>query len=233
MPEIHWVINSGNTRRESTQALLIPEMKKAGFNVIADNCDAACYFQQRLPALEYDMAMYINTASPDPTVTGIMACDLGPVEANGNQGQNSAGWCNEDASKLMTESDQTRRRDASVPTSSTRSASSSPTTRSCSRCTSSRTSPHGVPTRSVARSTQDAANYQAFQNINALGGHQRRRPDRHRCRAVARVPQPDHRMRQLVVVPVDDGLQGAPQRVGHHFGRNLRGLARSSRASPK
>ena len=73
-PEIHWVINSGNTRRESTQALLIPEMKKAGFNIIADNCDAACYFQQRLPALKYDMAMYINTASPDPTVTGIMAC---------------------------------------------------------------------------------------------------------------------------------------------------------------
>ena len=107
VPEIHWVINSGNTRRESTQALLIPEMKKAGFNIIADNCDAACYFQQRLPALEYDMAMYINTASPDPTVTGIMSCDSVPSAANDNKGQNSAGWCNQDASKLMTESDQT------------------------------------------------------------------------------------------------------------------------------
>jgi peptide/nickel transport system substrate-binding protein len=106
-PEIHWVINSGNTRRESTQALLIPEMKAAGFNIVADNCDAACYFQQRLPALEYDLAMYINTASPDPTVTGIMACDSVPSAANGNQGQNSSGWCNEEASALMTESDQT------------------------------------------------------------------------------------------------------------------------------
>ena len=106
-PEIHWVINSGNTRRESTQALLIPEMKKAGFNIVADNCDAACYFQQRLPALKYDLAMYINTASPDPTVTGILACSSVPSEANGNQGQNSSGWCNEDASKLMTQSDQT------------------------------------------------------------------------------------------------------------------------------
>jgi peptide/nickel transport system substrate-binding protein len=106
-PEIHWVINSGNTRRESTQALLIPEMKAAGFNIVADNCDAACYFQQRLPALEYDLAMYINTASPDPTVTGIMHCDSVPSEANGNQGQNSSGWCNEEASALMTESDQT------------------------------------------------------------------------------------------------------------------------------
>jgi peptide/nickel transport system substrate-binding protein len=106
-PEIHWIINSGNTRRESTQALMIPELIKAGFNIKADNCDAACYFQQRLPALKYDMAMYINTASPDPTVTGIMACSQVPGPDNNNQGQNSAGWCNEDASKLMTESDQT------------------------------------------------------------------------------------------------------------------------------
>jgi peptide/nickel transport system substrate-binding protein len=106
-PEIHWIINSGNTRRESTQALLIPELIAAGFNVITDNCDADCYFQQRLPALAYDMAMYINTTSPDPTVTGIMACDSVPSAANGNQGQNNSGWCNEEASKLMTESDQT------------------------------------------------------------------------------------------------------------------------------
>jgi peptide/nickel transport system substrate-binding protein len=106
-PEIHWIINSGNTRRESTQALLIPELQAAGFNVIADNCDAACYFQQRLPALKYDMAMYINTSSPDPTVTGIMACSQVPGPENNNQGQNSSGWCNEEASALMTKSDQT------------------------------------------------------------------------------------------------------------------------------
>ena len=106
-PEIHWIINSGNTRRESTQALMIPELQAAGFNIIADNCDAACYFQQRLPALKYDMAMYINTASPDPTVTGIMACSSVPSPENGNQGQNSAGWCNEEASAMMLESDQT------------------------------------------------------------------------------------------------------------------------------
>jgi peptide/nickel transport system substrate-binding protein len=106
-PEIHWIINSGNTRRESTQALMIPELQAAGFNVIADNCDAACYFQQRLPALKYDMAMYIQTASPDPTVTGVLACSQVPGPDNNNQGQNSSGWCNEEASKLMTQSDQT------------------------------------------------------------------------------------------------------------------------------
>ena len=49
-PTIRWMVNSGNTRRESAQALMIPELAAAGFNVVADNCDAACVFQQRLPA---------------------------------------------------------------------------------------------------------------------------------------------------------------------------------------
>jgi peptide/nickel transport system substrate-binding protein len=106
VPEIRWVVNTGNSRRESTQALLIPEFKKLGFNVKADNCDAACYFQQRLPALDYDLAMYIQTASPDPTVTGIMSCSAVPGPENDNKGQNSSGWCNEEASALMTKSDQ-------------------------------------------------------------------------------------------------------------------------------
>ena len=62
---------------------MIPEFKKAGFNVIADNCDAACVFQKRLPALDYDLGMYIQTASPDPTVTSILACESIPSDANG------------------------------------------------------------------------------------------------------------------------------------------------------
>ena len=102
VPDVRWIINTGNTRRESTQAYLIPLLNAAGFKVRADNCDAACYFQQRLPALDYDMAMYINTAPPDPTsVTAIFACDLIPTEANDNIGQNSQGWCNTEASDLL------------------------------------------------------------------------------------------------------------------------------------
>jgi len=69
---------------------LIPLLQAAGFNVVADNCDAACYFQQRLPALDYDMAMYISTAPPDPAyLTSSFACDQIPSEENGQQGQNS------------------------------------------------------------------------------------------------------------------------------------------------
>jgi peptide/nickel transport system substrate-binding protein len=165
-PEIHWIINSGNTRRESTQALMIPELQAAGFNIIADNCDAACYFEQRLPSLEYDMAMYINTASPDPTVTGIMACSSVPSAANGNQGQNNSGYCNEEASALMTESDQTvddaKRTEIihKIGTFLATDAVMLPL--------------YQFPNIAAWRTDQvggpvdkDAANYQAFQNINA------------------------------------------------------------------
>ncbi len=107
-PEIRWVVNTGNVRRESTQAYLIPLLREAGFNVIADNCDAACYFQQRLPALDYDLAMYISTAPPDPAyLTASFTCAAIPSEENGQQGQNSTGWCNEEASAALTEADVT------------------------------------------------------------------------------------------------------------------------------
>ena len=107
-PTIRWVVNTGNTRRENTQAYLIPLLQAAGFNVVADNCDAACYFQQRLPALDYEMAMYISTAPPDPAyLTSSFACDQIPSDENGQQGQNSTGWCNEEATALLKEADVT------------------------------------------------------------------------------------------------------------------------------
>jgi ABC-type transport system substrate-binding protein len=107
VPEIKWMINTPNPRREATQALMIPEFAAAGFNVVADNGDAATVFQQRLPAGDYDLAMYINTASPDPSVTSIMSCSQVPSAENQNQGQNSVFWCNEEASALMAEADVT------------------------------------------------------------------------------------------------------------------------------
>jgi peptide/nickel transport system substrate-binding protein len=105
-PDVRWIINSGNVRRENTQAYLIPLLTAAGFKVRADNCDAACYFQQRLPALDYDMAMYISTAPPDPSyLTPGWTCDAIPTAANNNQGQNSQGWCNAEASDLLHDAD--------------------------------------------------------------------------------------------------------------------------------
>ena len=104
--EIKWMVNAGNTRRENTQAYLIPLLAEAGFKLVADNCDAACVFQTRLPAGDYDLAMYISTAPPDPAylVPGF-TCENIPTEENEFQGQNSQAWCNEEASQALNDSD--------------------------------------------------------------------------------------------------------------------------------
>jgi peptide/nickel transport system substrate-binding protein len=101
---IRFTVNSGNTRRENTQALLIPDMAEKGFELVADNSDAATYFQQRLPTLDVELAMYINVATPDPSVTTIMACENIPTPEDPS-GQNSSGYCNEEATEVMHASD--------------------------------------------------------------------------------------------------------------------------------
>lgn len=105
-PDVRWTVNTGNTRRESTQAYLIPLLNAAGFKVRADNCDAACYFQQRLPAQDFDMAMWVAVAPPDPGyLSAGWTCNTVPTTANGNKGSNYSGWCNEEASDLFNASD--------------------------------------------------------------------------------------------------------------------------------
>ncbi len=108
VPEVRWMINTGNKRRESAQAFLIPKLKEQGFKVKADNCEATpCVFQTRLPALDYDLAMYINTVAPDPIyLTSSFVCDQIPSAANGNKGQNNVGWCNQKASDALHAADQ-------------------------------------------------------------------------------------------------------------------------------
>jgi peptide/nickel transport system substrate-binding protein len=116
VPDIRWMVNTGNTRRESTQEYLIPKLAEAGFKVHADNCEALpCVFETRLPSLDYDMAMFINTVAPDPAYLRTWGCDQIPTEENDFKGQNSNGWCNEDATAQLiaadAELDETKRID--------------------------------------------------------------------------------------------------------------------------
>jgi peptide/nickel transport system substrate-binding protein len=108
VPQVRWMINTGNLRRENTQAFLIPLLRTAGFDVVADNGTAEEVFQQRLPGLDYDLAMYISTAPPDPQyLTPSFICSQIPTEENNFQGQNTQGWCNEEASAMLEEADRT------------------------------------------------------------------------------------------------------------------------------
>ena len=106
-PEIRWMINTGNLRRENTQAFLIPLMQEAGFNVVTDNGTAEEVFQQKLPTLDYDMAMYINTVAPDPQYL----TPSSPAPRSRRRRTSSAaeltGWCNEEASAALEEADRT------------------------------------------------------------------------------------------------------------------------------
>jgi len=105
-PTVRWMVTAGNTRRENSQAYLIPLLAEAGFKVVADNCEAACVFQQRQPQFDYDMIMYISTAAPDPSyLIPVATCDNIPTAENNNKGQNFQGWCNEAASKALHDSD--------------------------------------------------------------------------------------------------------------------------------
>ena len=106
VPEVRWVINIGNTRRENTQAYLIPLLTKAGFNVRTDNSEREIVFGKRLPGMDFDMAMYISTAYSDPGyLTSSFACDKIPTTANNNVGGNNTGWCSKEASDLLYQAD--------------------------------------------------------------------------------------------------------------------------------
>jgi peptide/nickel transport system substrate-binding protein len=102
-----WQTVAGNARREAIQQLVIPELADLGIEVTADNSDADTLFQTRLPQLDTEIALYAQVASPDPSVTTIFACENIPSEANEFSGQNTVGWCNQDATDLMHQSDQT------------------------------------------------------------------------------------------------------------------------------
>jgi hypothetical protein len=51
------------------------------------------------------MAMFINTVAPDPAYLRTWGCDQIPTEENDFQGQNSNGWCNEEATDLLISAD--------------------------------------------------------------------------------------------------------------------------------
>lgn len=97
---------AGNQRREDIQAIAIPQLEEMGIEVTQDNYDADTLFEQKLPQMQSELALYAFVASPDPTVATLFACENVPSEDNDFSGQNFSGWCNEDASGLIRQADQ-------------------------------------------------------------------------------------------------------------------------------
>ena len=95
----------GNHRREAYQQLVIAEEKKAGIKLHVKNYDKTTLFDTVIPHLHHTVAIYAQTASSDPSVTSIFACDQIPSAANQYAGQNDDAWCNQQASTLEATSD--------------------------------------------------------------------------------------------------------------------------------
>jgi peptide/nickel transport system substrate-binding protein len=98
---------AGNKIREDTQALLKEKAKAAGIELVIKDFPPTQLFEDKLPKRDFTLAEYAQVASPDPSVTAILAADQIPSAANGNSGQNFLGWKNAQATALMKESDKT------------------------------------------------------------------------------------------------------------------------------
>ena len=100
-----WTVNTGNTRRENTQALVIPQMKALGFELTPDNVDAATV----LPA----EASRRSTPSSPCTSTSRRLTPRSPRSWRATSSRRprtprvrtTVAWCNEDATKVMHASD--------------------------------------------------------------------------------------------------------------------------------
>jgi peptide/nickel transport system substrate-binding protein len=104
---IQFTTTAGNKTREDTQQLLKEQAKAAGIELVIKNSPATQLFQDKLPKRDFVLAEYAQVASPDPSVTAILAGDQIPSKANNFSGQNFLGWNNPKATALMKESDKT------------------------------------------------------------------------------------------------------------------------------
>src|SRR3954454_8300901 len=100
-----WQTVAGNKRREQIQDLEIPKLKDQGIELVKDNSDADTLFQQRLPHLDTEVMLFINSASPDPSVQSSLSCDAIPTPENNFAGQNNYSWCNQQATADMKQLD--------------------------------------------------------------------------------------------------------------------------------
>jgi peptide/nickel transport system substrate-binding protein len=104
---IQFSTTAGNKVRENTQQVLKEQAKAAGIDLVIKNSPPTQLFEDRLPKRDFQLAEFAQVASPDPSVTQILACDQIPTPQNGYSGSNYFSWCNQKATKLMRQSDAT------------------------------------------------------------------------------------------------------------------------------
>lgn len=87
------------TFRQTWSAVWIQQMADCGINVIATYAPASWWFGDTtgLSRRDFELGAFAWVGEADPDVQTLYACDQIPSPANGWEGQNTMGWCNEAA----------------------------------------------------------------------------------------------------------------------------------------
>jgi peptide/nickel transport system substrate-binding protein len=92
---------AGNRTRELVQQVLQSQWRKIGVDVRLRNEPARVLFGQTLPHRQFELAMYAWSSAPESVPRSTMHSDEIPSEANGFAGQNTPGFRNEEADRLI------------------------------------------------------------------------------------------------------------------------------------
>ena len=202
VPEIRWMINAGNLRRENTQAFLIllagsRLQRRAGQRLGRGGLPAAAagdglrhgdvHLHGRSgPAVPHD-ELHLR---PDPHGRARL------------QGQNSTGWCNEEASAALEEADVTVDENARAELIHTALDLMAEDWAMLPLVQYPRSGFWRTRRSPVSRSDRELP---GLQQRPRVGGRRRRWPHRDRCRAVAGLPQP------VAGAPTRPGTSGRPR----------------------
>jgi len=96
---------SGNSRREQVQRLVISQAQKAGIAFHVNNYPRTQLVQEAVRHGNFGVAIFAEVADPNPSVTGIFACDAIPSPVNQFSGLNYSQWCDQAATAVMKQSD--------------------------------------------------------------------------------------------------------------------------------
>ena len=91
------------TFRQTWSAVWIQQMADCGINVVPTYAPASWWFGDTtgVARRDYELGAFAWVGEADPGGQTLYACDQIPSPANGGEGQNAMGWCNETASAAI------------------------------------------------------------------------------------------------------------------------------------
>lgn len=101
------------TFRQTWSAVWIQQMADCGINVVPTYAPASWWFGDTtgLARRDFEMGAFAWVGTADPTGQTLYACDQIPSPANGWEGQNYMGWCNDAASTAIKNANNTLARE--------------------------------------------------------------------------------------------------------------------------